>query len=151
MPTDYPQAPPPPHCDGGFDHEVQRSIGWEQAQFQHIERLVDHLAAEVAQSGLWRIGDGYGGWIHNLVDEYAEKHGLELTPPRSARSKSTRKNVPMDVRAFVFARDGLVCVDCGASDDLTVDHIVAVINGGGNEPENLATRCRSCNSKKGAR
>lgn len=48
-------------------------------------------------------------------------------------------------------RDGLVCKSCGATENLSIDHIVAVINGGKNVLSNLQILCRSCNSKKGAR
>jgi 5-methylcytosine-specific restriction endonuclease McrA len=34
---------------------------------------------------------------------------------------------------------------------MTVEHVVALANGGTNEPENLRTAHRSCNSSKGAR
>jgi 5-methylcytosine-specific restriction endonuclease McrA len=43
------------------------------------------------------------------------------------------------------------CRDCGATADLTVDHIVPVARGGGHERHNLQVLCRPCNSRKGAR
>lgn len=43
------------------------------------------------------------------------------------------------------------CVDCGGTDDLTLDHKVPLILGGRNHPSNWAVRCRDCNSRKGAR
>lgn len=47
------------------------------------------------------------------------------------------------------------CTMCGKKDligdDLTVDHIIAVKNGGTNEIDNLTILCRSCNSSKGTR
>ena len=54
-------------------------------------------------------------------------------------------------REKVFARDSYTCVSCGATDDLTLDHIVPISKGGGNSISNLQTLCRSCNSRKGAR
>jgi hypothetical protein len=35
------------------------------------------------------------------------------------------------------------------SDDLTCDHIVEVIDGGTNDPNNRGILCRSCNGRKG--
>lgn len=41
------------------------------------------------------------------------------------------------------------CLYCGHSSEET-DHIVARSRGGGDEPQNLAPACRSCNSAKGS-
>jgi 5-methylcytosine-specific restriction endonuclease McrA len=47
------------------------------------------------------------------------------------------------------------CRDCGHTgsidNPLTADHVVPRARGGRNEPSNLATRCRVCNSAKGDR
>ncbi len=43
------------------------------------------------------------------------------------------------------------CVRCGTTEDLTADHIRPRAHGGTNEPENLQTLCRRCNSRKGHR
>lgn len=56
-----------------------------------------------------------------------------------------------DLRAMIFSRDGYACVHCGAKSRLSVDHVVAVANGGSNDLENLQTLCISCNSRKGAK
>lgn len=60
--------------------------------------------------------------------------------------------LPSDaVRHAVYERDHFRCVECGATDDLTVDHIVAWSLGGLDDPANLQTLCRPCNSRKGDR
>lgn len=56
-----------------------------------------------------------------------------------------------DFGAMVFVRDGFKCVYCGATSALTIDHVVPVSCGGRNDPSNLVTACRPCNSSKGAR
>jgi 5-methylcytosine-specific restriction endonuclease McrA len=52
------------------------------------------------------------------------------------------------VREFVFARDNYKCVYCGSSEDLQVDHIVSIYQGGENTTENLQTLCKPCNCAK---
>lgn len=52
---------------------------------------------------------------------------------------------------IIFYRDGKVCARCGATEDLTIDHIVAIVNGGSDELTNLQVLCRSCNAQKGAK
>lgn len=45
-------------------------------------------------------------------------------------------------------RAGLICVDCGSTRDITIDHVIERHKGGTNAINNLAPRCRSCNSRK---
>lgn len=53
-------------------------------------------------------------------------------------------------RQRIFARDGYRCVQCGSGDDLTIDHVVPLVAGGGNGDRNLQTLCRVCNEGKAA-
>lgn len=52
-------------------------------------------------------------------------------------------------RLKVLARDQRVCQYCGAQDATHVDHVIAKVDGGGDELSNLLTSCVSCNLKKG--
>jgi len=63
-------------------------------------------------------------------------------------SKTPRIRIPSEVRKYVLERDHYRCNSCGATTDLTVDHIVALANGGTNDLSNFQTLCRSCNSRK---
>lgn len=57
------------------------------------------------------------------------------------------------VYAAIFARDDHTCQYCGAAGpdvELQVDHVVPASKGGGDEPTNLVTACRSCNRRKGS-
>jgi 5-methylcytosine-specific restriction endonuclease McrA len=49
----------------------------------------------------------------------------------------------------VIEKCGLKCVLCGRMDDLTVDHIVPILDGGTNDIENLQILCARCNKRKG--
>lgn len=62
-----------------------------------------------------------------------------------------RAAIPADMRARIYTRDGRRCLTCGATDDLTLDHIYPWSLGGPDTDDNLRTLCRSCNSRKGAR
>jgi len=59
-----------------------------------------------------------------------------------------RKVVSEDIRKRVFSRDGNECKECGAKEDLHLDHIMPFSSGGGTDIDNLQTLCRSCNSRK---
>ena len=58
-------------------------------------------------------------------------------------------------RLAIYLRDGLSCAYCGASIEdgaiLTIDHIKPRSKGGSNEPANLVTACKRCNSARGDR
>ena len=54
-------------------------------------------------------------------------------------------------RRNVFLRDGHTCQYCGASSDLTIDHVLPRSRGGSSGWENLVTCCRRCNLAKGHR
>jgi hypothetical protein len=55
------------------------------------------------------------------------------------------------VRFEVFKRDGFRCAYCGATPNsamLRVDHVIAVSQGGSDDPGNLVTSCDDCNAGK---
>lgn len=61
------------------------------------------------------------------------------------------------VAAAVKERDGHQCQQCGTTEDLTVDHVEAVVDlirtdrlDQAYDPDYLVTLCRPCNSAKGA-
>jgi hypothetical protein len=51
-------------------------------------------------------------------------------------------------REQVFAEQGAICRFCGATENLTIDHILAQALGGTNAKENLQVLCESCNNRK---
>jgi 5-methylcytosine-specific restriction endonuclease McrA len=55
-------------------------------------------------------------------------------------------------RKGIFARDDHTCQYCGAQEvPLTLDHIMPVSRGGGDDWLNLVCSCVPCNNKKGSR
>ena len=65
-----------------------------------------------------------------------------------------RKSLSKSLRFEIFKRDGFRCLYCGCTpvqDALRVDHVVPVVDGGGDDPSNLVTSCFDCNSGKAAR
>lgn len=71
--------------------------------------------------------------------------GLEL------RAATPRRGIPSAVRRAVMERDEFTCQECGATDDLALDHIYPLSLGGEDTEDNLRVLCRPCNSRKGAR
>lgn len=56
--------------------------------------------------------------------------------------------IPVALRELIFERDNSTCQDCGATDDLCIDHIVPVSKGGETDEGNLQVLCRPCNGRK---
>jgi 5-methylcytosine-specific restriction endonuclease McrA len=80
--------------------------------------------------------------------------------PKAARAKeNNRRAKEMGAEGFYTSADwsaiveaqGGRCLACGKKSKLTVDHIVPLILGGTNWPNNLQGLCHSCNSRKGAK
>lgn len=67
-----------------------------------------------------------------------------------AQVRRSQNPITPDLRDWVLKRDDYTCQHCSTNEDLTVDHIKAVIMGGKTDPDNLQTLCRPCNSRKGS-
>ena len=91
---------------------------------------------------------------HAFLTPLADKRyrvEYEGTVWRRGNARGDRRAIPIGIRAYVMERDGYACLECGSTDDLSLDHIQPYSKGGTDEPDNLRVLCRSCNSKKGAR
>lgn len=53
-----------------------------------------------------------------------------------------------EMRMAVIRRDGCRCTRCRSTEDLTVDHIIPVAQGGRTVMSNLRTLCVDCHSKQ---
>jgi hypothetical protein len=96
------------------------------------------------QAELWDAAeDGGGYWLAHGTDP--------IWPLWEMQRTDYRRKIPADVRALVFARDGFACVECGATDRLSLDHVHPWSLGGSDHESNLRTLCRPCNSRKGNR
>ncbi|MBD3886881.1 HNH endonuclease [Phormidium tenue FACHB-886] len=68
--------------------------------------------------------------------------------------KTPRIRIPPEVRQYVLKRDHHQCQSCGQTEEeteLTIDHIIALAQGGSNDLSNLQPLCRRCNSCKQVR
>lgn len=55
------------------------------------------------------------------------------------------KPIPSKRKRVFWATTQKMCVHCGTTESLTIDHILARVLGGTNDFKNLQVLCRSCN------
>jgi hypothetical protein len=120
--------------------------------------------------GCWALREQYANWL--IPDAVVRRNGTAVQIRRMAAAGLATKrpggylldtelitpvhgghrpHIPDELRERVYQRDGHRCVDCGATEDLTLDHIYPWSLGGPDTYENLRLLCRPCNSRKGAR
>lgn len=66
----------------------------------------------------------------------------------------TKKQVVRFSRANIFIRDHHACQYCGnrfSRTNLTLDHVIPIVQGGKKSWENIVTACKPCNQRKGGR
>ena len=61
---------------------------------------------------------------------------------------TTRRHIPKKVREAVWERDGGVCIECGSSSELQLEHEKPLWMGGDNSVENLRLMCTACHRPK---
>jgi len=116
-----------------------------------VESMADFCAttpAEVRAAIDALVG---AGLLYRMSPTWVALAGFEGDPRPIGPRQPKKKRISTAVRAAVFARDGLACQACAATDDLTLDHIVPESKGGSHDPGNLRTLCRRCNSSKGVK
>lgn len=83
-------------------------------------------------------------WGRNNKDKLITK-----TKNRRAREQSCGGHIsPKEWRELLLEAN-YKCQKCGATEDLTLDHIVPIFLGGSGNKHNGQVLCRSCNSQKG--
>jgi hypothetical protein len=115
---------------------------WSAALGRFAEWLDSHAAPVSADQALasWR----------NITQPY-----LAREAPKAAKrsATSTRRQEyqaarPQLVLRMIERGDAYACTECGSVEDLSIDHIIPVSRGGGDDLENLRFLCVPCNSRK---
>jgi 5-methylcytosine-specific restriction endonuclease McrA len=104
--------------------------------------------------------------VNALLSEHRKAHREEINAKSraySAANPEKRRQYHARRREVLRAADGShtrdewrrlrkwfgnACVACGATKDLTIDHVIPLRKGGTNFIENLQPLCRACNSSK---
>ena len=92
--------------------------------------------------------------ITNFVkhqDPHYRERASEIPAPEGVSNAIKATNVTRTQRQRIFERDDFKCRKCGATEQLSIDHITAVANGGDSTDSNLQVLCVSCNFSKRAK
>lgn len=83
-----------------------------------------------------------------------------MKPPKPEGSFGNRpkakRGLTQAQKWAVYKRDGFKCHYCGRDAKTTdvvleIDHVIPIARGGTDDPQNLITGCRECNSAKSSR
>ncbi|MEM6596319.1 MAG: HNH endonuclease [Pseudomonadota bacterium] len=144
--------------DGDFRTEFVR----EPASLKHHPALVlnaDYRPLSYYPLSLWTWQDAIKAVYLDRVQIVAEYEDCVHSPSMSIKIPSVivlkeyvkpQKRVAF-TRFNLFLRDGFSCQYCGATGDLTFDHVVPRSRGGTTTWENVVAACGKCNLKKGAK
>jgi len=117
---------------------------------------VDGLLGQLEIAGFvlrYEVGGERYAQVVNFAKHQVPHHkevASEIPPPEGMPAVTKHAyDVPNDLRAAIFKRDGSACLKCGTDENLSVDHIEPLAKGGDNSPSNLQTLCKRCNSSKG--
>lgn len=84
--------------------------------------------------------------LYNTDETYRQNKIAQCHSRRAITGSYTAKDVEVIKEFFEYS-----CAYCGAQENLTVDHIVALAAGGTNDVNNIIPSCLSCNCSKGSR
>ncbi|MEM0984987.1 MAG: HNH endonuclease [Pseudomonadota bacterium] len=86
-------------------------------------------------------------------DHFVRSPSFEMRLPSviALREFVRQDRPPAFTRFNLFLRDGFACVYCGATNELTFDHVIPRSKGGRTTWQNIVTACSSCNLRKGGR
>ena len=112
------------------------------------------------QAEHWAEWNAYNRqWVKANPEKHREHNSQwrEANPEKARegcrRYRARKRNAtiePVD-EAAVYVLNGRMCIYCGATENLTLDHIVPIARGGSHSEDNLVVACGSCNSSKNAK
>ena len=145
-----------------MDGDFRTSFVREPNALRHKPALVlnaDYRPLSYYPLSLWPWQEAVkAAWLER-VDIVAEYDDVVRSPSTTIRIPSVvvlkdyvkpQKRVAF-TRFNLFLRDEFMCQYCGATGDLTFDHVIPRARGGVTSWENVVAACSKCNLRKGSR
>ncbi len=130
------------------------TVGGQPVKWIDHETAISMYAKDLVA---WEAGETSLRFHGGLCRATGNRSFLDVNSIIAVRGEqgSRRLNrVPPVTRYGVIARDGFLCMYCGApgtASTLTMDHVQPTSTGGRHAWTNLLSACKRCNSHKGAR
>jgi 5-methylcytosine-specific restriction endonuclease McrA len=134
---------------------------FSQTEDDCVESLGELNDIGVIDRGLTASGQGVIQIVGWEKHQRIEKPNMAAALPIPIASTTRRRKIPERLREAIIARDEGLCQECGVEVQVgkrdrydnhptlaEIDHIVAVADGGTNDPQNLRLTCLACNRKK---
>jgi hypothetical protein len=116
----------------------------EQMRKRRVMRIMREAGGVDVGQSEWRVSE-------EQLQSWLRINRPELLPPlEDPIGDGKRHTIPVNLRLSVLARDKC-CVYCGSDKDLTIDHVIPVIQRGSDAESNLVTACKRCNCIKNGR
>ena len=100
----------------------------------------------------WRVANREH--LNSWQLEWYQKNPDKVTEinRRYAYKKRAPKRPPYPKNAYSILVEmfGEICLACGSTEAITIDHIIPLSKGGGSQMDNLQLLCKSCNCSKQA-
>jgi 5-methylcytosine-specific restriction endonuclease McrA len=138
------------HCGETFSGDSRRTYCSKACSY----------AARRIDGARWKDPDQIKAYMREYRKATKEQHNLRnakwAKANRDKRNANQRKRRDIGhgkgfigrVRRELIERYGEVCLRCGSTDHVQVDHVIPVALGGPNVIENMQLLCRSCNVAK---
>jgi 5-methylcytosine-specific restriction endonuclease McrA len=137
--------------DAEIEHRRQTAIEWQKKNREHI-RDDPRYKASRSRSRIRSYNKNPEGEMQR-TREWARRN-----PAQAAAISHKRRVIARNAGSFTQAEwDNVVdlygkqCLRCGATERLTIDHVIPLSKGGANIADNLQPLCHSCNSSKGSK
>jgi hypothetical protein len=153
-----------------FQHYKDRSPAWIKLHRTLLDNIDFYKLSDCAGRTLillWLIASENDGKVPEIKEAawrlrmspekmasiYGElaSGGFVVNEEEPAKEKWGSRYIPDTVRDEVLERDGRKCKWCSSDENLEIDHVVPVSQGGESVADNLQVLCRSCNRKKRTR
>lgn len=111
----------------------------------NIKRAIALLVTDKAEP--LHAGESKGILVHSSTLVYFVPYHIRLKINHIEKSWK----IPAVNRREILRRDKHTCQYCGATKQLTLDHVIPISKGGRHSWDNIVTACEWCNNHKGDR